>query len=603
MMSARLADLSTGKVADSPVEVLPDTIRHGKPGEAGSRSCQNGGRPHRHNPARGSSRQKQETTNRPACGCTMPLQAVTRRWRCQGRTCKAEEVKQGVKTMKHRYRQIMGGVFAGALCLAGSSAAWSQDANTFVVAEDVPPQTFDPIQSSQIRTWYMWQLVYEGLLRAELDGTLVPVLATEWTASDDGLTYDFTLRDGATFSDGTPVTAEDVVASFERLKADGLPYAQDRFESLETVEAVDEGHVRFILSAPDAGFLLNLGNPFVVGSAIMSEDWLEDNDARTAMMGTGPYEMVSYVPNQELVLRRNTNYWDEDAAPEIENLTIRYMPEQSAQIAGMVSGQIDLMFPSAESMLQIRQMDNIESMAVASTNTVRININTNIEPFSNVDFRRAMSLALSREDVVAGAFLGEATPSAPVPPAYAWGSAPSDLEYQHQDIDRARELLVQAGYPDGVDITLNHLAGYASYLDRFANIIEQNMAEVGIRVTIEANQTAVWLDKQNNANYDIMTNEYAYQADPLFYLMPRPGRQGPNPPEMQALIEEAQTGPAEEYTARLAELERMQDDLVFPDITVASRNAWVAFADRIDPDTVEPSGILARTFFADVALK
>jgi len=505
--------------------------------------------------------------------------------------------------MEYGFRNLMGRILIAALCAAGPTAAWSQDADTFVVAEDVPPQTFDPIQSSQIRTWYMWQLVYEGLLRAELDGSLEPVLASEWTANEDGLTYDFKLRGGAMFADGTPVTAEDVVASFERLKSDGLPYAQDRFKSLESVEALDEGQVRFNLSQPDAGFLLNLGNPFVVGSAILSKEWLESNDPKTAMMGTGPYEMVSYVPNQELVLRRNPNYWDADGAPEIENLTIRYMPEQSAQIAGMVSGQIDLMFPSAESMLQISRMDNIGSKAVASTNTVRININTNKEPFSNVDFRRAMSLSLSREDVVAGAFLGEATPSAPVPPAYSWGSDPSELEYQTQDIERAKALLAQAGYPDGVDITLNHLAGYASYLDRFADVIKQNMAEVGIRVTIEANQTAVWLDKQNSANYDIMTNEYAYQADPLFYLMPRPGRQGPTPPEMQALIEKAQTGPAEEYTANLAALERMQDDMVFPDITVASRNAWVAFADRVDADTVEPSAILSRTFLADVGLE
>lgn len=504
--------------------------------------------------------------------------------------------------MKLNYRDLLGSVLAGALLFAGPMSAQAQDADTLVVAEDVPPQTFDPIQSSQIRTWYMWQLVYEGLLRAELDGTLKPMLAKSWTASDDGLTYEFTLRDDVKFSDGTLVTAEDVVASFTRLKADGLPYAQDRFKSVETVEATENGKVRFTLSSPDAGFLLNLGNPFVVGSAVMSKEWLENNDPKTAMMGTGPFEMVSYVPNQELVLKRNENYWNAEEAAEVENMTIRYMPEQSAQIAGLVSGQIDLMFPSSESMLQLSRMENISTKAVASTNTVRININTNKEPFSNVDFRRAMSLALSREDVVSGAFLGEATPSAPVPPAYAWGSDPSELKYQHQDIEKAKELLAKAGYPDGVDITLNHLAGYASYLDRFAAIIKQNMAEAGIRVTIEANQTAVWLDKQNNANYDIMTNEYAYQADPLFYLMPRPGRQGPTPPEMQALIEKAQTGPAADYTSNLADLERMQDDLVFPDITVASRNAWVAFSDAVAEDSVNPTAILSRTFLADVAL-
>jgi len=100
-----------------------------------------------------------------------------------------------------------------------------------------------------------------------------------------------------------------------------------------------------------------------------------------------------------------------------------------------------------------------------------------------------------------------------------------------------------------------------------------------------------------------MTNEYAYQADPMFYLMPRPGRQSPTPPEMQALIDKAQAGPAEAYAANLAALEQMQDDLVFPDITVAARNAWVAYSNKVVSDSVNPSAILSRTFLADVTLQ
>lgn len=505
--------------------------------------------------------------------------------------------------MKQLLRMLSKSVAACAFLLASVAPTFAQKADTLVVAEDVAPQTFDPIASSQIRTWYMWQLVYQGLLRADLDGTLVPVLASKWTVSPDGLTYDFTLRAGAKFSNGSPVTAADVKASFDRLKSQGLPYAQDRFRSLASVTAIDDGTVRFVLSQPDAGFLLNLGSPFVVGSAIMSKEWLATHDPKTEMMGTGPFEEVSYTPNQQLVLKRNPNYWDKADAAKVGNLVIRFMPEQSAQIAGMLSGQIDVMFPSAESMLQLSHMPNISSTAITSTNTVRININTNKAPFDNVDFRRAVSLALSRTDVVAGAFLGAATPSAQVPPAYSWAPKIQELKYQTQNVELAKQHLAKAGYPNGLKITLNHLAGYATYLDRFADIIKTNLAAIGIDVTIEANQTAVWLDKQNHANYDIMDNEYAYQADPLFYLMPRSGRQGPTPPEMAALIKKAQTGQADQYAANLADLARMQDDLVFPDIAVAARKVWVAYTGRVDGKTVMPSSILARTFLAGVALK
>ena len=277
------------------------------------------------------------------------------------------------------------------------------------------------------------------------------------------------------------------------------------------------------------------------------------------------------------------------------------MPEQSAQIAALRSGQIDLMFPSAESRLQLGSAPGITTVAVSSTNTVRLNINTNRAPFSNVDFRRAMSLAMNRAEIVQGAFLGEGVPSAQVPPSYSWAPKLSELKYQKHDVAQAKALLAKAGYPNGVDITLNHLAGYATYLDRFAEVLKSQMAQVGIRVTIQANQNAVWLDKQNKADYEIMTNEYAYQADPMFYLMPRPGRQGPTPPEMADQIAKAQIGSAEDYAATLRKIAVMQDDLVYPDISVAARNAWVSHSAKVA--AVKPDATLSRTFLASVALK
>ena len=443
-------------------------------------------------------------------------------------------------------RRLVAAAMGGLLLVPCVALLHAQPARAaaLVVAEDVVPQTFDPTQSSQIRTWYAWQLVYEGLVRADADGKIVPVLATGWTVDPAQTTYEFALRDGVRFSDGSPMGADDVVASFQRLMQGGLPYAKDRFKHLDTVSKVNDRTVRFKLKQPDAGFLLNLGSPFVVGAAILNAKWLQSNDPKLAMMGTGPFQMVSYQPNTQLVLKRNDNHWNKDGMATVTDLTIRYMPEQSAQIAALKSGQIDLMFPSAESRLQLRAVPNVGIVPVSSTNTVRLNINTNRAPFNNVDFRRAMSLALNRAEIVQGAFLGEAVPSAQVPPSYAWSPKLSELKYQKHDIAQAKALLAKAGHPNGVDVTLNHLAGYATYLDRFAEVLKTQMAQVGIRVTIQANQNAVWLDKQNRADYEIMTNEYAYQADPLFYLMPRPGRQGPVPAEMAELIAKAQSGPA-----------------------------------------------------------
>ena len=472
---------------------------------------------------------------------------------------------------------------------------------SLVVAEDVVPQTFDPTQSSQIRTWYAWQLVYEGLVRADVSGKIVPVLASKWTIDASQTSYEFTLRDGVTFSDGSPVVADDVVFSFQRLSEKGLPYAKDRFKFLDAVTKLDDRRVRFKLKQPDAGFMLNLGSPFVVGSAILSQKWAQSHDPKREMMGTGPFKMVSYTPNTQLVLKRNDSYWNKEALAKVSDLTIRYMPEQSAQIAALKSGQIDLMFPSAEGKLQLKGDAAVTTVQVSSTNTLRLNINTNRAPFNNVDVRRAISLAINRTEIVQGALLGEGVPSAQLPPSYTWAPKLAELKYQKHDVAQAKALLAKAGHPNGIDITLNHLAGYATYLDRMAELLKTQLAQAGIRVTIQANQNAVWLDKQNKADYELGDNEYAFQADPMFYLMPRPGRQGPTPPEMTELIAKAQSGSVDAYNGQLVKLAQMQDDLVFPDITVVARNAWVAHSAKVR--SAAPDATLSRTFLANVSLK
>lgn len=504
--------------------------------------------------------------------------------------------------MKLPFLRVAGLVAMGLLATSHATAQGSPaKAATLVVAEDVVPQTFDPTQSSQIRTWYMWQLVYEGLVRADVSGKILPVLASKWTVDPTQTTFDFTLREGVKFSDGTPLTADDVVFSFQRLNEKGLPYAKDRFKSLESVTKLDDQRVRFKLKQPDAGFLLNLGSPFVVGSAILSQKWAQTHDPRREMMGTGPFKMVSYTPNTQLVLKRNDTYWNKDGAAKVSDLTVRYMPEQSAQIAALKSGQIDLMFPSAEGKLQLKGDPSVTVVQVNSTNTVRLNIATNRAPFDNVDVRRAISLAIDRPAMVQAAFLGEAVPSAQVPPSYGWAPKMDALKYHRHDVAQAKALLAKAGYPKGIDITLNHLAGWSSYLDRFSELLKTQLAQADIRVTIQANQNAVWLDKQNKADYQIMDNEYAFQADPMFYLMPRPGRQGPNPPELDALIAKAQAASADDYPAQLAKVAVMEDELVFPDITIAARNAWVAYGGKVKSATPDPT--LSRTFLGNVILK
>ena len=200
-----------------------------------------------------------------------------------------------------------------------------------------------------------------------------------------------------------------------------------------------------------------------------------------------------------------------------------------------------------------------------------------------------------------GAFLGQAAPSAQLPPSTPWSVPLDQLANQTRNIAQAKALLAKAGYPNGIDITLDHLAGYGTYLDRFAELAKSELAQAGIRVNIQANQNTVWLDHQNKANYDILDNVYAFTGDPMFLLSPRPGRQGPTPPEMTALINQAQTGDPAQYGQKLQQLEKMQDDLVFPDITVAAPNALIAYGSKVS--SAQPDPTLARQFLTAVTVK
>ena len=452
--------------------------------------------------------------------------------------------------------------------------------STLVVAETTPPVTFDPTQSALIKTWLPWQLVFDSLILQQPDGSFEPRLATEWTISDDGLTYTFNLREGVTFHNGEPFEADDVVYTFERGKEVGIPYAQARIGVIETVTALDERTVEIVLSQFDSGFLNNLANTYPVASAMLNREAGATSDPALFMVGTGPFRMVSYAPERELVLEKNGDYWDE-GRPHVDNLIIRYMPEQQAQLAALQAGDIDLMFPTPESVLVLESDSNVTLAEVTSANVVRINVNSSRPPLDNVDVRRAMALAIDRQAMVDGALLGEGKPASYIPEAYAWAVGPDDQPYSTQDIDEARRLLAEAGYPDGFDIELMHLAGYGSYLDRFVEILADQLSEVGINATIVPQEQATWLDRLLTANYDITDNEFSFQADPFQYLRVRRERQGPAPAIIDELEAAALAAGPDELVGILTEMATTQADLVYPDIPIMARVAFTAYRNNV----------------------
>jgi len=449
-----------------------------------------------------------------------------------------------------------------------------------VVAETTPPVTFDPTQSALIKTWFPWQLAFDSLILQKPDGSFEPRLATSWVISDDGLTYTFTLREGVVFHNGEPFEADDVVYTFERAKENGIPYALARVGGIDTIVALDAMTVEMTLTEFDAGFFNNLANTYPVSTAILNREAGGTSDPAVFMVGTGPFKMVSYAPERELTFEKNEDYWDE-GRPKVDELVIRYMPEQQAQLAALQAGEVDIMFPEPETALVLEADPDVTVQEIVSAGVIRLNINSGVPPLDNVNVRRALALAIDRQEIVDGALLGKGAPSSYIPEAYAWSIPASEAAYSTRDVEAAKQLLADEGFADGFDIELMSLAGYGAYLDRMVEILQVQWAEIGVNATIVPQELATWLDRLLSANYEITDNEFSFQADPFQYLRIRRERQGPAGPVIDDLEAQAKAAGPDELVGILVELAQVQADLVYPDIPIAARIAFVAFGNDV----------------------
>jgi peptide/nickel transport system substrate-binding protein len=446
------------------------------------------------------------------------------------------------------------------------------------VAEPTPPDTFDPIAHSDFNNWLVWQLAYETLVVVQPDGKVAPMLATSWKVSPDGLTYVFTLRPGVKFHNGSPLTADDVAFTFERLMAKGIPYAKARFPNVASVTAIDPGTVQIQLKKNDSSFLNNLGDPFAVAGAILSRQAAQTTDPATKMIGTGPFRMVSYVPGSQLNLERNPEYW-QPGVPRADRLVIRYIPEAQSAVAALLSGAVGLSYPTPATIVALKRVQGLRVITVASSSTFQINMGSVRPPLDNVNVRRAIASSIDRSAIVKLAFLGEGVPTGPFPPGHPWAVPLAQQPNYQRDVAKAKQLLTQAGYASGVDLTFMWPT-LGDTWPRIAQVLQSQLAESGIRLKLQQLETNVWLDRLVKANYDLTMTNAPYFSDPSLYIVPRAGRQGPTPAELQALLDRATQASFNQLPGIYRQIQITEANLVYPFTGVVAENKWVAYLPR-----------------------
>ena len=384
----------------------------------------------------------------------------------------------------------------GAALLIGGAGQAASAADTCIVVVGTdsggPHITMDPAFINTDDDAYHQYAVYNRLISVDEKMQLRPELASSWEVSKDGLTWTFHLVKGVTFHDGRPFTSKDVVYTFKRLidPATGSPAASTLpFLDPNGIKAVDDSTVTFTTKSPIA----TLPELISVKYALIVPDGSKTADLKLHGIGTGPFMQQSFTPSEtKRVLVRNPHYW-KPGLPKAKCLEISVMTEEVPRTAALESGAVDLILvTSAASVPQLQADKNIKLVESPPGTFYTFTMRVDAKPFTDNRVREALKLVIDRQAMVDTVMLGHAAPGNdnPIPPG--WPAAYTH-EAPKRDIAKAKELLAEAGYANGIDIDLNTAEGSPGML-KMAEAYQQMAAEAGIRINIIQNPADSYWD-------------------------------------------------------------------------------------------------------------
>ncbi len=340
---------------------------------------------------------------------------------------------------------------------------------------------------------------------------MAPELAKSWTISDDGLVYTFNLVEGVTFHNGRPMVAEDVVYNFERLvDPETASTSAADLASMENVEAPDELTVVMTLKAPDASLLATLSSQSTI---IIPREVVEENgDLSQVAVGTGPFIFKEYAPNTRIVLEKNPNYW-EDGLPYLDGMELIPISEDTSRTTAVVTGTVDFIEYAPLRDIEVLEQDPSLTLAGNENTNIRfIGVNLEREPFDNLQVRQAIAMVIDREAVLGPAVFGHGTATETLFPDNYWAAL--EHEPTPPDIEGAKALLAEAGYPDGFTTSITSWSAY-SFLSNAAVVVQEQLKQIGIEAELNLVENATMIDEVYvTKEFDIaVTGESAY-VDP-----------------------------------------------------------------------------------------
>ena len=369
----------------------------------------------------------------------------------------------------------------------------------------------DPALISSDSEVFIANAVFDYMVDVDAKSNLISRLATSWTVSGDGLVYVFTLADGVKFHDGSSFSAEDVVWTFDRLRDPELEFATSSlYSNIINVQALDGSTVEFRLENPNPFFLFDLSDNHAL---IIKSGTTDASDFN----GTGPFTVSSYSPEDRIVLEANPEYFVA-GQPRLKNVEVIFFPDDIAMIDALRGGQIDLAMRMSTSLFESLQgVQGIDTIVIPTNGFDLIRLRSDREPGSNPAVIQAFKLATDREAILnlVHQGFGAVGNDSPIGPLYEAYHDPS-ISLPERDVEAAKDLLAEAGYPEGVELTL-HVPDSGGRPD-LAVVLQQQWAEANIFVEISVEPESVYYGENGWLDVDLGITGWGSRPYPQFYL-------------------------------------------------------------------------------------
>jgi peptide/nickel transport system substrate-binding protein len=399
---------------------------------------------------------------------------------------------------------------------AGGVSVWAAESD---------PVALNPITNSNFASTQGFEHCYESLTAYDADLNIVPSLAKSWEQPDD-LTYIFKLRQGVKWHDGSDFSAEDVKYTFDIvLNPDGPAVWRNNFDQVEAVEIVDSHTVKFTTKKPFPPLL----GAFAIlrSSAIIKKGAMEAMNLDSEIVGTGPYKLIQYIPQDVIELEKFADYWGAPL-PYLDKVTFKILIDEDTRVAALRAGQVDYAFLTALGEQRLAGDPNVVLHKGPRTFLFVFVFNMLREPWSDVRVRQAISLATNRDELIEKALSGAGGISGPIPTGFGdWFIPVEELreKYYKEDLEKAKALLQEAGVSEGqtMDLLVTDFGGSGFYTG--AGVVwKEQLARIGIDVQIRLVEQGVYIQEASpdgNWNYDVGINAFSPRHDPDGFVWAR----------------------------------------------------------------------------------